>query len=133
MKLLTVISVSNMHSSTYNLTLPTADAGQPGAGDRLYAPATKERIGYNHFLDLLDFKRDTEMRLQFASLLIKYHDTPRRRCLRKEDGDEFTAVVNGFLDEHGAKYFGQRPRSHLVMSDPTVGLFYRRDAQLKES
>lgn len=73
------------------------------------------------------------MRQQFASLLIKHHDTPRRRCLRKEDGDEFTALVSSFLDKHGAEFFGRRPRSHLVMSDPSVGLFYRKDAQLEES
>jgi len=40
------------------------------------------------FLGLLDSKRATKMRQQFASLLIRYHDTPdwRSEVLRKEDG-----------------------------------------------
>jgi len=125
--------VSNMPLSTYRLTLPIADAGQPKANESLYTPETTENVGYNYFLDLLDFKRATKIRQEFTSLLKKYHDTPDRKYLRKEDGDKFTALVNGFLDQHGDRFFGEHQRSHLKMSDTTVGLLYHRDPGMEES
>ena len=69
------------------------------------------------FLDLLDSKRATKMRQQFASVLIRYHDTPdwKSEVFTQGRRREFVTFLNGFLDEHGANFFCERQRSHLVM------------------
>ena len=102
--------------------------------ERFYAPQTgANKSTYDYHLDRLGFKPRTNQRKAFRSIFILYHDQPHRKYLVKEDGDNFKALVNDFLKRYGAEYFGKHQRSHLVMSDTTVGLLYPRDAENEDA
>jgi len=87
------------------------------------------------FLGLLDSKRATKMRQQFASLLIRYHDTPdwRSEVFTQGRRGDFATFLKGFLDEHGTGFSCERQRSHLIMADPTVGLLHHKGRTNEES
>ncbi len=105
----------------------------PKQREGLYIPKTDRRVGYDYYLDLLDFKPATQVRKEFKRKFIEYHDKPHRKYVRKEDGEKFTALVKGFLKKHGAAYFGEGPRPHLLVTEPSIGLLYPRDANNEES
>ncbi|KAI9878019.1 MAG: hypothetical protein M1830_002139 [Pleopsidium flavum] len=107
--------------------------GLPKPKEGLYTAKMNRRKCYDHFLDLLDFKPGTRMRQQFKHDVIDYHSKSLRWSVRKEDGEKFTALVKEFLDKYGVKYFGEGPRFHLWISEPSVGLLYPRDAETEES
>jgi len=71
------------------------------------------------FLGLLDSKRATKMRQQFASLLIRYHDTPdwRSEVFTQGRRGDFATFLKGFLT--------------LLWLILLLDYFTTRDAQMK--
>lgn len=101
--------------------------------ERTYTPKTDRKKSYDYYLDLLDFKPATKARTDYKRDFLEYHLKPSRRYVSKEDGARFTALVRGFLNKYGPKYFGEGSRRHLSISDPSVGLLYPRDAATEGS
>ncbi|MCJ1479059.1 hypothetical protein MMC13_007743 [Lambiella insularis] len=89
-----------------------------------------DRLGFDHW----DIEIALEARLQFIGDLRAHLCVPETVHLRKSDNPAaFHALINGFLLEHGTKYFGETERDHLAEKDPQKGFLYPRDAQRENS
>ena len=91
---------------------------------------------YRTYLDKLGFKADEyteDIRRNFVRELRAHVCAPETMYMRKEDNPAaFAALIRGFLEKHGQKYWGAN-RNHLEVTDISKGLLYPRDADREGS
>lgn len=55
------------------------------------------------------------------------HKQGKRELLRTGNKEEFDRMVQDFVEDYGARYWGDEERRHLKEPDRTVGLLWSRD------
>ena len=91
---------------------------------------------YRTYLDKLGFKKDEyseDIRRTFVKDLRAHVCAPETMYMRREDNPAaFAALIKGFLQKHGHKYWGTN-RTHLAVTDISKGFSYPRDADREGS